>query len=97
MQKTDSFQLKRLAAFFTVCCGMTFLTGCQGNRPSTHDEATVEETPIALLVDTPAITTPPAELTLDPFYKKYMNVNMWSVLGEYRIPASMRPTSASRH
>ena len=88
MQKTDSFQLKRLAAFFTVCCGMAFLTGCQGNRPSTHDEATVEETPIALLVDTPAITTPPAELTLDPFYKKYMNVNGIHVGSSWRVPDS---------
>lgn len=38
--------------------------------------------------DKPVITTPPAELKLNPFYKKYMNVNGLSVCSSDRVPDS---------
>lgn len=40
------------------------------------------------MVDTPEITAPPAELKLDPFYKKYMNVNGIHVVSSWRVPDS---------
>ncbi len=40
------------------------------------------------LVDTPLITAPPAELGLDSFYKKYMNVNGIHVCSSWRVPDS---------
>lgn len=43
---------------------------------------------MALLIDTPAIKIPPAELKLDPFYKKYMNVNGIHVVSSWRVPDS---------
>ncbi len=39
-----------------------------------------------VLVDTPEITAPPAELNLDPFYEKYMNVNGIHVCSSWRVP-----------
>lgn len=36
----------------------------------------------------PAITAPPAELNLDPFYKKYLNVNGIHLLSSHRVPDS---------
>ena len=44
--------------------------------------------PLAQLVDTPEITMPPARLKLDPFYKKYMNVNGIHVISSWRVPDS---------
>ena len=38
--------------------------------------------------DKPVITAPPAELKIDPFYKKYMNVNGLSVCSSDRVPDS---------
>lgn len=40
------------------------------------------------LTDTPVISAPPAELKLDPFYKKYMNVNGIHVVSSWRVPDS---------
>lgn len=34
----------------------------------------------------PAITTPPASLKLDPFYKKYLNANGIHITASYRVP-----------
>ncbi len=36
----------------------------------------------------PTITAPPAELNLDPYYKKYMNVNGIHVCSSWRVPDS---------
>ena len=36
----------------------------------------------------PVITTPPAELKLSPFYKKYMDVNGLAVCSSERVPDS---------
>ena len=76
--------------------GMAILTGCQPavksnntcNGTCTCPAVTTEEAPIALLTDTPAITAPPAELKLDPFYKKYMNVNGIHVASSWHVPDS---------
>ncbi len=51
-------------------------------------ENTEEDAPTIALVDTPQITTPPKELNLDPFYKKYMNVNGIHVVSSWRVPDS---------
>ena len=61
-------------------------------------ENTEEDAPTIALVDTPQITTPPKELNLDPFYKKYMNVtaSTLSVHGVFLTPVSMQLMSASR-
>lgn len=47
-----------------------------------------QETEMVTLTDTPAITTPPLALKLDPFYKKYMNVNGIHVVSSWRVPDS---------
>lgn len=47
-----------------------------------------DDTPMAVLVDTPMITAPPANLNVDPFYKKYMNVNGIHVVSSWRVPDS---------
>ncbi len=36
----------------------------------------------------PAISTPPAELQLDEFYKKYINVNGIHLISSHRVPDS---------
>ena len=38
--------------------------------------------------EVPEITVPPAYLELDPFYKKYMNVNGIHVISSWRVPDS---------
>jgi alpha-glucosidase len=40
------------------------------------------------LTDTPLISAPPDSLGLDPFYKKYMNVNGIHVISSWRVPDS---------
>ncbi|MEA5127451.1 MAG: hypothetical protein VB074_04650 [Proteiniphilum sp.] len=47
-----------------------------------------DENALVQLVDTPEITTPPEALNLDPFYKKYMNVNGIHVISSWRVPDS---------
>ena len=70
--------------------GMAVLTNCQPK--ATHENTcptdSQEQIPMAQLVDTPAIIAPPAELKLDPFYKKYMNVNGIHVVSSWRVPDS---------
>lgn len=67
------------AALMASCC-----------HPETNKvtNETTDETKFLALVDTPQITTPPAELKLDPFYKKYMNVNGIHVVSSWRVPDS---------
>jgi alpha-glucosidase len=66
----------------------TFFLGC--NQTPTPRAAVVEEEviPVAQLVDTPLIGAPPDSLHLDPFYKKYMNVNGIHVISSWRVPDS---------
>lgn len=50
--------------------------------------SSAEESVMIALTDTPVISAPPAELKLDPFYKKYMNVNGIHVVSSWRVPDS---------
>lgn len=71
----------------SVTTVMTF--SCQQSNKSDNILSSIpEENNILALVDTPKITTPPAELKLDPFYKKYMNVNGIHVVSSWRVPDS---------
>lgn len=69
-----------------ICHAMllsAFLCGC-GNG-NTEKQAVVE---VNLPVEKPLITAPPDSLGLDPFYKKYMNVNGIPVCSSWRVPDS---------
>lgn len=61
---------------------------CQQPQQPSPTVGVADEPPLLALVDTPAITAPPAELKLDPFYKKYMNVNGIHVVSSWRVPDS---------
>lgn len=87
--------MKTSRLFISTLIGMAALTGCQPAVKTNNVcndtctcPATTEEVPVALLTDTPVITAPPAELKLDPFYKKYMNVNGIHVVSSWRVPDS---------
>lgn len=63
----------------------------QGNQKSAQLQRSTqlsEANALVQLVDTPEITVPPASLKLDPFYKKYMNVNGIHVISSWRVPDS---------
>lgn len=53
-----------------------------------QNQSSAEESVMIALTDTPVISAPPAELKLDPFYKKYMNVNGIHVVSSWRVPDS---------
>lgn len=64
------------------------MASCSHPESSKVTNDTTEETKFLALVDTPQITAQPAELKLDPFYKKYMNVNGIHVVSSWRVPDS---------
>ncbi|MDY3068754.1 MAG: hypothetical protein SOR57_03665 [Parabacteroides sp.] len=64
------------------------MASCSHPESSKVTNETINETKFLALVDTPQITAPPAELKLDPFYKKYMNVNGIHVVSSWRVPDS---------
>lgn len=64
------------------------MASCSHPESSKVTNVTTDETKFLALVDTPQITAPPAELKLDPFYKKYMNVNGIHVVSSWRVPDS---------
>jgi alpha-glucosidase len=66
----------------------TIVFGCC--KKATEGVAVVVEEviPVVQLVDTPLISAPPDSLHLDPFYKKYMNVNGIHVISSWRVPDS---------
>lgn len=69
-----------------ICHAMllsAFLCGCGSGN--TEKQAVVE---VNLPVEKPLITAPPDFLGLDPFYKKYMNVNGIPVCSSWRVPDS---------
>ena len=72
---------------FFVFCLITLVVSCR-NVTEKETLPSVEDVPLVQLTDTPAITMPPAELNLDPFYKKYMNVNGIHVVSSWRVPDS---------
>ncbi|SFS86916.1 hypothetical protein SAMN05216365_12441 [Porphyromonadaceae bacterium NLAE-zl-C104] len=76
-----------------IICLFLLIAGCQnsGNQKTVQlQNATQlsETNDLIQLVDTPEITVPPAALNLDPFYKKYMNVNGIHVVSSWRVPDS---------
>ncbi|MDR2811101.1 MAG: hypothetical protein LBB84_11210 [Tannerellaceae bacterium] len=74
-----------------VCCLMaaSIVLSCgQKESRETHNAGASENIPMAQLVDTPLITAPPDSLALDPFYRKYMNVNGIHVISSWRVPDS---------
>ncbi|WP_455639061.1 hypothetical protein [Parabacteroides sp.] len=78
-----------------VPCMLTLMSAFSCQQPAQQSDAccgqkaaSSEDAPIAILTDTPSITTPPAALKLDPFYKKYMNVNGIHVVSSWRVPDS---------
>ena len=70
-----------------IICLFLLIMSCQnqGNHKSTELS---EAHTLIQLVDTPEITAPPVALNLDPFYKKYMNVNGIHVISSWRVPDS---------
>ena len=64
------------------------MASCSHPESSKVTNDTTDETNFLAWVDTPQITTPPAELKLDPFYTKYMNVNGIHVVSSWRVPDS---------
>ena len=82
--------MKTSKSILTAMLLTAALAGCQQPVKTDQSESVqaVEEIPMAMLVDTPTITAPPAELKLDPFYKKYMNVNGIHVVSSWRVPNS---------
>ena len=75
---------------FLLSAALTAALMALCSHPETNKvtNETTDETKFLALVDTPQITTPPAELKLDPFYKKYMNVNGIHVVSSWRVPDS---------
>ncbi len=70
-----------------IICLAIFLMSCsdqQNNKQEKPEQETLPEQ----LADLPVITTPPAELNLDPFYRKYMNVKGIHVVSSWRVPDS---------
>ncbi|MDD4698605.1 MAG: hypothetical protein PHR52_13890 [Fermentimonas sp.] len=70
-----------------LSCIILLLTGCF-NKNGIKNEESNKSLSLVQLVDTPEITFPPAYLELDPFYKKYMNVNGIHVISSWRVPDS---------
>lgn len=76
-----------------IICVVLLVMSCQnqGTQKSTQLQSSTQlsdENALVQLVDTPEITTPPEALNLDPFYKKYMNVNGIHVISSWRVPDS---------
>lgn len=72
---------------FTIICLTALQMSCSNqpnNKQGTPEQVNLQEQP----ADFAEITTPPAELNLDPFYKKYMNVNGIHVVSSWRVPDS---------
>ncbi|MDR2680064.1 MAG: hypothetical protein LBC47_04555 [Tannerella sp.] len=78
MKKVFYFQI---LAFVMIGCNkpVNTSTSCCG-------EGSVNK--LAVLIDTPEICAPPAELNLDSFYRKYMSVNGIHVVSSWRVPDS---------
>lgn len=70
-----------------LICIILLMISCGNQR----EEKTVElngGVSFVQFVDTPDITVPPAHLELNPFYKKYMNVNGIHVISSEKVPDS---------
>lgn len=77
-----------------IPCMLALVSAFSCQQPAQKGEAggqktsSAEESVMIALTDTPVISTPPAELKLDPFYKKYMNANGIHVVSSWRVPDS---------
>ncbi|MFZ5942188.1 MAG: hypothetical protein ACOYXB_16595 [Bacteroidota bacterium] len=63
---------------------LLLLAGCKGRQQEETNQAVADE-PVLVNWE---ITAPPAELKLDPFYKKYINVNGIHIVSSWRVPDS---------
>lgn len=70
-----------------IICLVLLFSSC-GNQGSETTVSFKEKSVTTVLLDTPDITFPPAHLDLNPFYKKYMNVNGIHVVSSWRVPDS---------
>lgn len=70
-----------------IICLVLLFSSC-GNQGSETTVSFKEKSVTTVLLDTPDITFPPAHLDLNPFYKKYMNVNGIHVISSWRVPDS---------
>ncbi len=70
-----------------IICLVLLFSSC-GNQGNETTVSFKEKSETTVLLDTPDITVPPAHLDLDPFYKKYMNVNGIHVVSSWRVPDS---------
>lgn len=73
--------MKRI--YFILTISLLFLA-CQSNQKET-EKAMEEE---ALNIPECVVTTPPDSLGLDPFYKKYVDVNGLPLISSWRVPDS---------
>ena len=82
--------MKTTKKIIVTLLGTAALVACQPKQGNTGKENSgdVDQSPMAVLVDTPKITVPPDSLKLDKFYKKYMNVNGIHVCSSWRVPDS---------
>lgn len=85
MKNTSLLATCTLVALSVLSCGQS----SEGAKTDcTSNTVTAEKPVIAMLTDTPQISIPPVNLKLDPFYKKYMNVNGIHVVSSWRVPDS---------
>ena len=76
--------MKRIIPLILIA--MAFASCKEVQKPAVTDEtAAVEET---LVITAIKVTTPPDSLNLDPFYKKYVDVNGIPLVSSWRVPDS---------
>ena len=80
--------MERFEKSFLAVLVLVVVSACNKPTAAMVEITDGEEASVAVLVDTPQIAVPPAELKLDPFYKKYMNVNGIHVASSWRVPDS---------
>ncbi|WP_167614950.1 hypothetical protein [Maribellus sediminis] len=68
---------KSLLSVALTLCGLFLLTATSSCASGKGDDAKTYE-----------ITSPPKKLNLDPFYKKYVNVNGIHIISSHRVPDS---------
>lgn len=73
--------LKNISLFILACC-------CLFQVSFAQDKKSCCETACSKADKTYEITAPPASLKLDPFYRKYSNVNGISIMSSWRVPDS---------
>lgn len=69
-------------AIFMLSLAYLAMTACQQPKQVKAEETEVLEIPECV------VTTPPDSLNLDPFYKKYVNVNGIALISSWRVPDS---------